>query len=404
MKPLTKVRASCDACHFAKVKCEKLGPSCLRCLKLQGQCSYSPALPRTYQRRGEKRPVDLKGSGTNRSHGADGSQAKHSRRPSQSLNSASMDHGIQDQYTMSETPRIDDLNQHNDQAISSYAMESDWQNFHTLSDDLSWLTELECHNIDLQALQRTNTGTDSSSVALMEDHCNTDVTPFATPDALTSASSTLVTNDTNIEVPSNRLDYQSSLGGEHKGSCDCLSDLLGASQIVDRHDTSMRLALDCILCMNRAAVEKCLAGLGCACHEGRNRKAAPNKIKCVTSCQLMAGGLFDRMIMLYQKAIHDYCGATESEWNTPTTPSHSEKKAEPLGTRSYGPQLRLGEFAIEKSDQVAYTKRIVAMEIDKLRRIVTDLDTTMQDDSRVIGTLQQYLLRRCDDAVKEITF
>ena len=47
----SKLRASCDACHFAKVKCSKLNGGCQRCCSLGEICSYSPAIPRSYKRK-----------------------------------------------------------------------------------------------------------------------------------------------------------------------------------------------------------------------------------------------------------------------------------------------------------------------------------------------------------------
>ena len=39
-----KLRASCDGCHLAKVKCSKGQPACNRCLSMGTDCLYSPSL------------------------------------------------------------------------------------------------------------------------------------------------------------------------------------------------------------------------------------------------------------------------------------------------------------------------------------------------------------------------
>jgi hypothetical protein len=54
-----KLRASCDACYLAKVKCSKSRPLCKRCLVLGTNCTYSPSarlgrIPRTIGKGGFK--------------------------------------------------------------------------------------------------------------------------------------------------------------------------------------------------------------------------------------------------------------------------------------------------------------------------------------------------------------
>ncbi|KAL5346571.1 hypothetical protein ACLOAV_008278 [Pseudogymnoascus australis] len=41
---LQRLRASCDGCFFAKVKCSKTRPICFRCLACETDCKYSPSL------------------------------------------------------------------------------------------------------------------------------------------------------------------------------------------------------------------------------------------------------------------------------------------------------------------------------------------------------------------------
>ena len=71
-------------------------------------------------------------------------------------------------------------------------------------------------------------------------------------------------------------------------------------------------------------------------------------------------------------------------------------------TQFQGPQLRLGDFAVDGGDQLTYTRRIVAMEVEKLKKIVMDLDNTTQNGSRVIGALQQHLLRIFDNTFRDL--
>ncbi|PSS27677.1 hypothetical protein M430DRAFT_157044 [Amorphotheca resinae ATCC 22711] len=54
-----KLRASCDTCYLAKVKCSKSRPLCKRCLVLGTNCTYSPSarlgrIPRTIEKGGFK--------------------------------------------------------------------------------------------------------------------------------------------------------------------------------------------------------------------------------------------------------------------------------------------------------------------------------------------------------------
>src|SRR5271163_1125846 len=39
----SKLRASCDTCFLAKVKCSKTRPICSRCLSCGADCNYSPS-------------------------------------------------------------------------------------------------------------------------------------------------------------------------------------------------------------------------------------------------------------------------------------------------------------------------------------------------------------------------
>src|SRR5690349_4714671 len=39
-----KMRASCDACSRAKVKCDKVRPTCQRCGNMSICCNYSPSM------------------------------------------------------------------------------------------------------------------------------------------------------------------------------------------------------------------------------------------------------------------------------------------------------------------------------------------------------------------------
>lgn len=53
-----KLRASCDSCYLAKIKCTKGTPSCARCLSHGEQCNYSPS-----QRTGKPKRVHREESG-----------------------------------------------------------------------------------------------------------------------------------------------------------------------------------------------------------------------------------------------------------------------------------------------------------------------------------------------------
>ena len=59
-----KLRASCDSCYLAKIKCTKEMPSCVRCLNHSEKCNYSPS-----QRTGKPKRLHERESG--RSEGTD---------------------------------------------------------------------------------------------------------------------------------------------------------------------------------------------------------------------------------------------------------------------------------------------------------------------------------------------
>ena len=80
----TKLRASCDACHFAKIKCIKTERDCQRCDASGEQCSYSPAQPRIYHKRKNRSSGSHSSTPTTSGSSVSASTADHVKSPAMS--------------------------------------------------------------------------------------------------------------------------------------------------------------------------------------------------------------------------------------------------------------------------------------------------------------------------------
>ena len=381
----TKLRASCDACHFAKIKCKKSDQGCQRCDSLGEQCFYSPALPRTYNKRRRQK------STSNTSHSfaqsarkqpiSEGSSSSttYSTRPS--LSEAADNTGtLGEASTVAASTSVDPQTHHETayESIESYwasvpeesASEIYASEFGVLAPETWGFTGIPPHlpgidtpnslatiispRLSLPPLQNSPVSQPSSSNGLFVHH----------PQVSTSWG---LPNPCTIE------------------HCNCFFGILIATQRISEHASLSKPALDSVLCANRAAAKYCITSLNCA---------SSNNISCAT----IACGLLDRILTLYHGALGCFSACLEQEGVDTQNPDEDEN--EDRAAMTDGLKVRLGTFAIEDSEQVLCARGIVTREIEKLRE---SIEGCPNEGGTIRSILLEHVVRRCTCVIDSIT-
>ena len=397
--PNTKLRASCDACHFAKVKCNKTEQGCKRCSSLGEKCYFSPALPRHYQRRGSRKPsTDLNAPrGIPRSRCiSNASSREHGHRTlvfptvGPSLWDPPVTAAHRSPIVCASTPVPS--NQDFD-IFSNHVILPSWPDLVVEPGHFGSFPEMDHQPLGLKDPYTACNSTATPSTVAIEDYRSIGGSPMpslTSSDGTTPGSAALQRDpfDTDSADP---LKVSQTCKKDPADSCACYPRLLAAMRHVEMHATVAEPALDSTLCANRAAAEQCNLGTNAGCDTGS---------PCRTSCWLITYGLLDLMITGYEKAINGFCRTVNCEVGLRNNaPDREESEGKRTSTAL---QLRLGNFAVETRDQVDYTKRIVAMEIEKLRKIVLGSNRDGGDGSSIGLMLRNHLIRRCDDVVRDI--
>ena len=382
----TKLRASCDACHFAKIKCKKSDQGCRRCDSSGEQCFYSPALPRTYNKRKTQKPA----SNVSRSF------APSAHRKPISANSASS-------TSYSIRP-----------SLSEAA-----NNTGTLREAL---TESASTNVDPQTQQETAYGSNEIYWASVPGESGSDNyaselgvlapelwefvgSPPHVPDVITPNSlATIISPRSSLSsLPESSVRKPNSSDGlvvHHNPQmstswslpspctlepCNCFLGILIATQRISEHASLRKPALDSVLCANRAAAKHCITSLKCA---------SSNNVSCAT----IACGLLDRVLASYLAALGCFSASLEQEGVRTQSPNGDENEDGAAVTD--GVKVRLGTFAIETSEQIPCARGIVAREVEKLRRSV---EGCPNEGGTVRSVLLKHLGRRCTSVIESIT-
>lgn len=367
----TKLRASCDTCHRAKLKCVRRGPKCQRCDYSGEQCIYSPALPRVYQRRKGResifKPVhesDVPSTGkpsmTEHQYDVLSQQINgQSKLPTEASTTAFSHQG----YTVT----------------VAEPKELFWP----------WLP-----------------GGQAAGNDLAENH------PLGTP-ALTTADTPVA--PTTANSPASLLPLVSPSGSKQPGPpsppippiirhpnpthsngtddptlCNCFIRLHSAMQRMISHASMCGPPLDTVLDANRTAARHCIATLEC-----RHGLSRSSNIDCIS----IACGLLDRVLSSYQVALESFSANTGvKEPDEKDCLRYSDKDGDAVidaGTM----QLRLGSFAVERSEQIWWAREIVVKEIRKLREVLEGYSRKGQD---IRSVLLSHLAKRCTQVIDEI--
>ena len=357
----TRLRASCDVCHTAKIKCKKSDQGCQRCDWLGEQCFYSPALPRTYRkRRNQKPPSNVSRSFAPSAHrkpnsASSASSTSYSTRPSSS-ESVNTTGTLGEALTEAASTNVGSQT-HQDPAYGSN--ESYWASVPGESASDNYASELDVlapelwEFAGLSSLPESSVRQPNSSDGLLLQ--NPQMSTWSLP------------NPSTLEP------------------CNCFLGILIATQRISEHASLSKPALDSVLCGNRAAAQYCITSLKCA---------SSNNISCAT----IACGLLDRILASYHAALGCFSASLEQEGVSTQSPDGDENEDGAAITDSV--KVRLGTFEIENSEQIPYARGIVAREVETLRR---SIEGCPNEGGTIRSVLLKHVVRRCSSVINSIT-
>lgn len=385
----TKLRASCDACHFAKIKCIKSDQGCQRCASLGEQCFYSPALPRTYYKRRSREPT---------SHSSQ-STAPFAGGPSILVSTA----GSTDPSTRTSLPQPANNAGTPREAMTSASSTNINTHAHNGAangpNDFYWpfvpeesaLGNYTCEPAPLAPDPWGFSGTSSSLTGVITPSTlATIVSPRSSLHSppLSTTRQTKTSNELDIHDPhssaSSSLQTPSTLE-----PCNCFLGLLTATQRVSGHASLSNAALDSVLCANRVTTKLCITSLNCA----YTMDSTDN-----ISCTAIACGLLDRVLASYHAALNSFCASLEREESD--SQGQNEDDSEDRAAIAGGVRVRLGAFAVENGEQVICAREIVVREIERLRAAV---EGCSNKGGNIRSVLLEHVIKRCTSVIITIT-
>lgn len=183
--------------------------------------------------------------------------------------------------------------------------------------------------------------------------------------------------------------------------CNCFTHLLEAMRCVNAHTISRSPKLDVVLCANRTAAEHCLTSLQCShpfntvSHRG------------VSSCATIACGFLDRILASYQAAVEIFCAGLDGERQIGSEEHGDERiggyendEQVWMTVHATTVQLRIGSFALERSEQVLWARAIVAREAGKNQETLRGFEGEGQGARSILLT---NLMERCRIVIGEVS-
>lgn len=344
-------------------------------------CNFSPALPRIYHKKPNRRHV-----GASQTSTSETSTLLHDRYDSQATlgqelylpEAASLSTYDQQLYSINVNPELNSLS---------------WQYLPQSFLEVPQTPDLCSSSVD---------GTS---------------TTMATPvviDATSSATIASTTSSLPVAYESRASDIQ---GPEHHLSaercppstemvfanapCSCFARLFEAMQCLSAHTTSRRPKLDVVLSSNRTAAKHCLTGLQCS------HPFTTSSYDGVSGCTVIACGLLDRILASYSTAMVIFCASLAGEESTgleqqdhETIGEREGEERESLTVDTTTVQVRIGGFALERSEQILWAKKIVVKEAEKVQETVKGFADESQG---VQSLLLTHLMERCKAVIVEVS-
>lgn len=410
-----KTRASCDACHFAKVKCSKGLGSCQRCYATGINCIYSPPVPRTSYKThrkvasesttGDPHPARRsRGNGPLDARDASYSSLGHIVPFPSEEEFLNMNELTRASSTSSSTwegsgpldPVPDSQRQRFPQSSTFMALPSPAQGG-TERYDVQGGTE----RYDVQGgMERYDVqGFDLSVPGHHHSLGNFNMAFLSPPDTVMSSitstalseqqspNTTMIPPDIAMlanEQPSPATPASSM--PDTSDICNCFSLLLEVMHRLHKTASAKKPPLDDVLACNRIAASQCFEALECPIR-GDDRDSSTNSSS--SSCVILACGLLERMLVTYRRAIEEFCRDLEEHLTDqrihPSPHSGAGPQAKQPAKHHHHPsptkglELRFGTFSMDEGEQVPYLKSIVTKEIKKLRSVAQKANRDSDD-------------------------
>ena len=352
-----KLRASCDSCFLAKVRCSKARPLCSRCLVFGSDCKYSPSS------RGVKPKSDGKGGRPSRSQ--DSSISKGSPSINYQLPLINIDTEDPITYFLgtdwSATPTPEPDGQENWCLISSPVMpitgdqcgseaRSPQGNADLQNPDSYWAnippTDITSIYIDnLLQLQPNfmNDDSDPSPVALWFDQTDSIHVSNSGPSA---------------PQPSSLINLFLDECLARTATCNCFNTCLQALQTLCNFSAvSPASSFDVVLTINQKAMETCSTTLNCPICNSQIDSSLRT---------MLLGTILQRIILIYQDTSKNYFRPTSGSGN----------QLQPL-------PLTFGTYRVASEDNRWLQLVIILRDLKKFKGLLTKFEETlMESESR----------------------
>nr|CCK33053.1 hypothetical protein [Verticillium longisporum]CCK33055.1 hypothetical protein [Verticillium longisporum]CCK33057.2 hypothetical protein [Verticillium longisporum] len=406
-----RLRASCDGCFLAKVKCSKARPMCSRCLSCGLECNYSPSSragkPKA-DHSSNSRLVHLQTPPTSISTTADENAAALLRdipvtHPLYKIDTdwdVAMD--FADTFSNPlfgrgplnpcEANGLDTLDPGN--VTSIYSNNLPW----TPPNDFASInyTDLSYTGTNLSGPQSCSVSMDDTTSQLNSwvDSVSRDTQCFgATAPALTPASMSSSYFPSPSSTPPNGPSAQRKVSSKHDGAnfCTCFTVCLQSLQDMHSASSPDPPPFDVVLSLNRRAVDSCAALLACAPCLSRSGTH--------TTAMLLAT-IIGKITSFYQKATHSYFDGGVEDGIAGQGNMH--------GLSSTGASLgiSLGAYTLGGEDGRWLELEILARELHKLEEVYAqfrDVCGELTEDPEVSRAMIGYLGHNLGTTLKVVS-
>jgi len=402
-----RLRASCDGCFLAKVKCSKARPICSRCLACGTECRYSPS-----SRAGKPKsdsnstpsqvpsPADMTDLSPIHDdkamvfsthpaaaslykletswHPPPGLDGSMSRNPSFGPNLV--------MTGMDERARRD-----HEAAMGMYGVSMPW------SPSAPPLSTAPYEEMAIANQLPPHHGRSASMDADMAGHMMpvwTDATAahemmYGSPSSLptpASLGSGYFPSPSSTPVMQHRhKPGQSSVSTSSSGSCTCFTVCLQALQQLHNHSSPAAPPFDLVLSLNRKAVEGCAAML--ACPRCMNRSGTHTSV-------MLLGTIIGKITSFYKNATQTYfdpsANANVSIGSAPAIPSNGNGPPVPIT----GLGVSVGAYTLGGEEGRWLELQILERELRKLEEVYVqfrDMCTDLSEDAEVSRAMIGYL-------------